>query len=214
MLMSCLSIYSLLYLCAEIVVGTLHQQPFTQPALGCPTSNMCQFLSACVCTIPYPDTQGYRNQNMPMNQTGRQTNQVGQNQQQQYYNNPNQQNQQQNQQQTQQQQQAQQQQQMGRNQNQVRPMNPNQPMPPQQQQQQGQGQRMGGPGLPGQQMTPQTMPPFPSHLMGASKKPRYFMALFDYDPATMSPNPDSCEEELPFNEGDTIRVSRSSENLF
>ncbi|XP_038119786.1 uncharacterized protein LOC6032738 isoform X5 [Culex quinquefasciatus] len=155
---------------------------------------------------PPQQQQGYRNQNMPMNQTGRQTNQVGQNQQQQYYNNPNQQNQQQNQQQTQQQQQAQQQQQMGRNQNQVRPMNPNQPMPPQQQQQQGQGQRMGGPGLPGQQMTPQTMPPFPSHLMGASKKPRYFMALFDYDPATMSPNPDSCEEELPFNEGDTIRV--------
>ncbi|KAL1376567.1 hypothetical protein pipiens_016832, partial [Culex pipiens pipiens] len=69
----------------------------------------------------------------------------------------------------------------------------------------GGSQRMGGPGLPGQQMTPQTMPPFPSHLMGASKKPRYFMALFDYDPATMSPNPDSCEEELPFNEGDTIR---------
>uniref|UniRef100_A0A6B2ED43 Putative peripheral benzodiazepine receptor prax-1 n=1 Tax=Phlebotomus kandelakii TaxID=1109342 RepID=A0A6B2ED43_9DIPT len=38
------------------------------------------------------------------------------------------------------------------------------------------------------------------------KKARYFMAMFDYDPSTMSPNPDSCEEELPFQEGDTIKV--------
>ncbi len=27
---------------------------------------------------------------------------------------------------------------------------------------------------------------------------RIFVALFDYDPQTMSPNPDSCDEELPF----------------
>lgn len=33
------------------------------------------------------------------------------------------------------------------------------------------------------------------------------MALFDYDPTTMSPNPDACDEELPFSEGDTIKVS-------
>ncbi|CAK1590152.1 unnamed protein product [Parnassius mnemosyne] len=39
-----------------------------------------------------------------------------------------------------------------------------------------------------------------------SKRSRYFMALFDYDPATMSPNPESCDEELPFSEGDTIKV--------
>lgn len=32
------------------------------------------------------------------------------------------------------------------------------------------------------------------------------MAMFDYDPTTMSPNPDGCEEELPFQEGDTIKV--------
>lgn len=32
------------------------------------------------------------------------------------------------------------------------------------------------------------------------------MALFDYDPQTMSPNPESCDEELPFSEGDTIKV--------
>lgn len=30
--------------------------------------------------------------------------------------------------------------------------------------------------------------------------------MFDYDPTTMSPNPDGCEEELPFQEGDTIKV--------
>lgn len=30
--------------------------------------------------------------------------------------------------------------------------------------------------------------------------------MFDYDPSTMSPNPDGCEEELPFQEGDTIKV--------
>lgn len=32
------------------------------------------------------------------------------------------------------------------------------------------------------------------------------MALFDYDPATMSPNPESCDEELPFSDGDIIKV--------
>ncbi len=38
------------------------------------------------------------------------------------------------------------------------------------------------------------------------KKARFYLALFDYDPSTMSPNPDGCEEELPFQEGDTIKV--------
>ena len=32
------------------------------------------------------------------------------------------------------------------------------------------------------------------------------MALFDYDPLTMSPNPDAAEEELPFKEGQIIKV--------
>ncbi|XP_031331242.1 RIMS-binding protein 2 isoform X3 [Photinus pyralis] len=40
----------------------------------------------------------------------------------------------------------------------------------------------------------------------AQKRARWFVALFDYDPATMSPNPDACEEELPFSEGDSIKV--------
>ncbi|XP_076606055.1 peripheral-type benzodiazepine receptor-associated protein 1 isoform X7 [Chaetodon auriga] len=35
---------------------------------------------------------------------------------------------------------------------------------------------------------------------------RIFVALFPYDPATMSPNPDAAEEELPFSEGQIIRV--------
>ncbi|XP_051828567.1 RIMS-binding protein 2 isoform X5 [Antechinus flavipes] len=35
---------------------------------------------------------------------------------------------------------------------------------------------------------------------------RIFVALFDYDPHTMSPNPDGAEEELPFKEGQIIKV--------
>ena len=36
---------------------------------------------------------------------------------------------------------------------------------------------------------------------------RIFVALFDYDPPTMSPNPEACEEELPFREGQLIKVN-------
>lgn len=36
---------------------------------------------------------------------------------------------------------------------------------------------------------------------------RIFVALFDYDPLSMSPNPDAADEELPFKEGQIIRVS-------
>lgn len=32
------------------------------------------------------------------------------------------------------------------------------------------------------------------------------MALFNYDPPTMSPNPDACDEELGFSEGQLIKV--------
>lgn len=35
---------------------------------------------------------------------------------------------------------------------------------------------------------------------------RLFIALFDYDPATMSPNVDSIDEELPFREGQILKV--------
>lgn len=42
---------------------------------------------------------------------------------------------------------------------------------------------------------------------------RVFIALFDYDPTTMSPNPDALDEELPFKEGQIIRVSIVCLNL-
>ncbi|XP_062261672.1 peripheral-type benzodiazepine receptor-associated protein 1-like [Platichthys flesus] len=35
---------------------------------------------------------------------------------------------------------------------------------------------------------------------------RIFVALFPYDPTSMSPNPDAAEEELPFTEGQIIKV--------
>uniref|UniRef100_A0AAQ5Y1S7 RIMS-binding protein 2 n=1 Tax=Amphiprion ocellaris TaxID=80972 RepID=A0AAQ5Y1S7_AMPOC len=35
---------------------------------------------------------------------------------------------------------------------------------------------------------------------------RIFVALFDYDPLSMSPNPDAADEELPFKEGQIIRI--------
>lgn len=40
------------------------------------------------------------------------------------------------------------------------------------------------------------------------------MALFDYDPLSMSPNPDAADEELPFKEGQIIRVRVSVYLLF
>ncbi|KAJ8379921.1 hypothetical protein SKAU_G00006990 [Synaphobranchus kaupii] len=35
---------------------------------------------------------------------------------------------------------------------------------------------------------------------------RIFVALFDYDPLSMSPNPDAADEELPFKEGQIIKI--------
>lgn len=35
---------------------------------------------------------------------------------------------------------------------------------------------------------------------------RYFVALFDYDPSTMSPNPNAANEELGFKEGSIIKI--------
>ena len=42
---------------------------------------------------------------------------------------------------------------------------------------------------------------------------RIFVALFDYDPPTMSPNPEACDEELPFREGQLIKVSRKIKKI-
>lgn len=65
------------------------------------------------------------------------------------------------------------------------------------------GPRPGGP------VGPRGPQPGARHQQGGqqSKRSRYFIALFDYDPTTMSPNPESCDEELPFSEGDSIKVS-------
>ena len=38
---------------------------------------------------------------------------------------------------------------------------------------------------------------------------RLFVALFDYDPESMSPNVESLEEELPFKEGQIIKVNKT-----
>ncbi|XP_060532977.1 RIMS-binding protein 2 isoform X3 [Cylas formicarius] len=79
----------------------------------------------------------------------------------------------------------------------------------QQQQQQVTPNQRSGQMLRNQQVA-RVGPNNPSHNPGAAPNPqkraRYFVALFDYDPATMSPNPDACDEELPFSEGDTIKV--------
>lgn len=79
----------------------------------------------------------------------------------------------------------------------------------QQQSQQGNLPQQYGPrGAPPQ--GPRGPVPGARHAQGQghpqSKRSRYFIALFDYDPVTMSPNPESCDEELPFSEGDTIKV--------
>lgn len=44
------------------------------------------------------------------------------------------------------------------------------------------------------------------------KRPRWVVAIYDYDPTTMSPNPDVCDEELPFKEGEHIKVCYSAPN--
>ncbi|XP_072096876.1 RIMS-binding protein 2 isoform X3 [Mobula birostris] len=48
-------------------------------------------------------------------------------------------------------------------------------------------------------------------LSGADVLTRVFVALFDYDPLSMSPNPDAAEEELPFREGQIIQVHGSKD---
>ncbi|KAM6372992.1 peripheral-type benzodiazepine receptor-associated protein 1 isoform 3-T3 [Pluvialis apricaria] len=45
-----------------------------------------------------------------------------------------------------------------------------------------------------------------SETFGKDDGIRIFVALFDYDPVSMSPNPDAAEEELPFKEGQILKV--------
>ncbi|XP_066492584.1 peripheral-type benzodiazepine receptor-associated protein 1 [Tiliqua scincoides] len=46
----------------------------------------------------------------------------------------------------------------------------------------------------------------PSQSVDDGDSVRLFVALFDYDPVSMSPNPDAAEEELPFQEGQILKV--------
>jgi hypothetical protein len=55
-------------------------------------------------------------------------------------------------------------------------------------------------------------PPLPVKPAVAKPSVRIFVALFDYDPPTMSPNPDACDEELPFREGQLIKVRTKVQN--
>lgn len=49
---------------------------------------------------------------------------------------------------------------------------------------------------------------YSSHITDVGdNRVRFFVALFDYDPQTMSPNPDAADEELPFQEGQMIKVN-------
>nr|XP_045014098.1 peripheral-type benzodiazepine receptor-associated protein 1 isoform X4 [Jaculus jaculus] len=50
---------------------------------------------------------------------------------------------------------------------------------------------------------PRNTPEAPAHQ---DLPVRVFVALFDYDPVSMSPNPDAGEEELPFREGQILKV--------
>lgn len=67
-------------------------------------------------------------------------------------------------------------------------------------------QRGRGPGYRGGRGGPVQGPHHPD-AQQVNKRARWFVALYDYDPPTMSPNPDACEIELPFSEGDTIKVT-------
>lgn len=61
---------------------------------------------------------------------------------------------------------------------------------------------------------PVPIPLMNNHLINKSNSPpRLFIALFDYDPNAMSPNKDN-EEELPFKEGQFIRVRFLKQNTF
>ncbi len=41
----------------------------------------------------------------------------------------------------------------------------------------------------------------------ALNRSRYVMALYDYDPFHMSPNPNAAQEEISFRKGQVIKVS-------
>jgi hypothetical protein len=92
---------------------------------------------------------------------------------------------------------------------------PGGPLPPPQDRPRGYPPQQPHPPPPSQQPRPRQpppeyydrgRPPRPGPRTPAEVRHRLFVALFDYDPPTMSPNPDACEEELPFREGQLIKV--------
>jgi len=72
------------------------------------------------------------------------------------------------------------------------------------------GGMMGQTGMLGQTLGPSGLirPPGLTGVVPSQFQPgvRWFIALYDYDPLTMSPNPDGADEELGFRDGDVIKV--------
>ncbi|XP_023561275.1 peripheral-type benzodiazepine receptor-associated protein 1 isoform X3 [Octodon degus] len=69
------------------------------------------------------------------------------------------------------------------------------------------GPQRRGPRVPRLSTTEQAPPRSPPETLAHHDLPiRVFVALFDYDPVSMSPNPDAGEEELPFREGQILKV--------
>ncbi|XP_073674644.1 RIMS-binding protein 2 isoform X15 [Garra rufa] len=77
--------------------------------------------------------------------------------------------------------------------------------------------RRAGHGCPPAQRRPMTVPSIDGYGGRDRRSPDYyesepedlsriFVAMFDYDPLSMSPNPDAAVEELPFKEGQIIKV--------
>ncbi|XP_056319313.1 RIMS-binding protein 2 isoform X6 [Danio aesculapii] len=77
--------------------------------------------------------------------------------------------------------------------------------------------RRTGHGCPPAQRRPMTVPSIDGYGGRERRSPDYyesepedlsriFVAMFDYDPLSMSPNPDAAVEELPFKEGQIIKV--------
>lgn len=52
--------------------------------------------------------------------------------------------------------------------------------------------------------------PYLQRFQQQRNQPRYFIALYDYDPRHMSPNPNAVVEELTFRKGAILKVNRTS----
>lgn len=50
----------------------------------------------------------------------------------------------------------------------------------------------------------------PAAARSTGLRPRYVVALYDYNPRHMSPNPNGARDELSFRKGQVILVSKAS----